>query len=159
MTPQENLERVKQLLERKRTPKAKGQGLRRGTRVNPVNRERKERVNASTFGPCARLARLTPCCVPGCKAMPPGDPCHVRSRGSGGKDWANVVPMCRRHHDEQGAMGISSFESRYQIHLEVVAGFIAEAVRDHSCEAWAERTKAGTRCAVCLKPCDAPVGP
>ena len=151
MTPQENLERVKQLLERKRTPKAKGQGLSRSTRVNPVNRERKEKLNAAAFGPCARLSRLTPCCVPGCKRLPPGDPAHVRSRGAGGGDWANVVPFCRRHHDEQHSIGVAEFEDRHKVILEVVAGFIAEAVRDHDCSSWPERSKAGLRCAICLK--------
>ncbi len=151
MTPQENLERVAAYLKAKSTRKAKGQGLSRTTRVNPVNRERKEKLNAAAFGPCARLSRLTPCCVPGCKAMPPGEPCHVRSRGAGGKDWANVVPMCRRHHSEQGSVGVAEFEDRHKVILEVVAGFIAEAVRDHSCESWPERSKAGLRCAVCLK--------
>lgn len=151
MTPQENLERVRAELERRATPKAKGQGLSRSKRVNPINRERKERLNASTFGPCARLSRFTPCCVPGCKSLPPSDPAHVRSRGAGGGDWANVVPFCRRHHDEQHAIGVQSFEALHKVHLEVVAGFIAEAVKDHDCESWPERSKAGLRCAVCLK--------
>jgi hypothetical protein len=150
VTPQE-LERVKANLERRATPKAKSSGLSRTAKVNPVNKERREKRNALAFGPCARLARLTPCCVPTCKRLPPGDPAHVRSRGAGGKDWANVVPFCRKHHDEQHALGVPAFEDRHQIHLEVIAGFIAEAVRDHDCCSWPERAKTGLRCAVCLK--------
>lgn len=34
------------------------------------------------------------------------DPAHIKSRGSGGDDvYENVMPLCRIHHTEQGAIG------------------------------------------------------
>ena len=34
------------------------------------------------------------------------DPCHIKSKGSGGNDteW-NVMPLCREHHTEQHKIG------------------------------------------------------
>lgn len=156
MTPQENLERVKQLLERKRTPKAKGQGLARSKRVNPINRERKAKLSAQNFGPCSRMARLSPCVVKTCKRLPPHEPAHVRSRGAGGQDFANVVSMCTPHHREQHDSGIQSFQARYGLDLEAEANAIAVAVANHECDDWPELTRQGLRCAVCLKPIKEP---
>lgn len=93
--------------------------IRRTSRVNPVNKERRARVNATTFGPQAVLCRTLPCCV--CHRPGPSDPAHVRSRGAGGKDRANVVPMCRFHHSEQGAIGIRTFQAKYGISMEAIA--------------------------------------
>ena len=159
MTPQENLERLRVLLERKLTPKAKGQGLSRSTRVNPLNRERKEKLNAAAFGPCSRLARLIPCVVKTCRSMPPGDPAHIRSRGAGGGDWNNVVGMCRAHHSEQHDCGVPEFERRYSLDLVAEANRLALRVSCHECSERPERAKNGTRCHVCLKASKAPVGP
>jgi hypothetical protein len=151
VTPSENLERVRELLKRKATPKAKGQGLARSKRVNPVNKPRLEARHALAFGPCSRLARLSTCVVKTCRSMPPGDPAHVRSRGAGGGDWANVVPMCRAHHSEQHAKGVAQFEADHKLDLAKEAAAIALAVKDHECDDWPELAKGGLRCAVCLK--------
>lgn len=36
----------------------------------------------------------------------PCDPCHIKSRGSGGHDLEeNIVPMCRKHHTQHHAIG------------------------------------------------------
>ena len=47
--------------------------------------------------------------------------CHVRSRGAGGTDRANLVPMCATHHAEQHIMGIRTFEKRHSVNLKQMA--------------------------------------
>jgi hypothetical protein len=49
------------------------------------------------------------------------DAAHVRSRGAGGNDEANLVPLCRDHHQEQHRIGIRSFETRYGLDLKAEA--------------------------------------
>jgi hypothetical protein len=46
---------------------------------------------------------------------------HLRSRGAGGKDEGNGVGLCTRHHREQHAMGLTSFERHYGLDLRVHA--------------------------------------
>jgi hypothetical protein len=46
---------------------------------------------------------------------------HLTSRGAGGKDEGNGVGLCTRHHREQHAIGIRSFEAKYGISLRVHA--------------------------------------
>lgn len=38
---------------------------------------------------------------------------HLISRGAGGADYGNVLPLCTRHHQRQHAMGIQSFAAYY----------------------------------------------
>ena len=54
------------------------------------------------------------------------DPCHVKSRGSGGKDEGNVIPMCRSHHVEQHSKGWRYMESVYGIEPLAVAEQVEE---------------------------------
>ena len=49
------------------------------------------------------------------------EPAHIKSRGAGGTDAANIVPLCRHHHTEQHAMGIKSFQRKYSIDLRALA--------------------------------------
>jgi len=42
---------------------------------------------------------------------------HVRSRGAGGADHENVLPLCALHHHEQHTIGKLSFEARYGLAL------------------------------------------
>jgi len=53
---------------------------------------------------------------------------HVRTRGAGGGDVANVIPLCRLHHDMLHMKGKSWFESRYSgdIYLESLAEEVTE---------------------------------
>src|SRR5438132_5124150 len=46
--------------------------------------------------------------------------CHVKSRGAGGSDHRNVVPLCAGAHDEQGR-GIKSFERHWGLDLKAEA--------------------------------------
>lgn len=49
-----------------------------------------------------------------CCGERPVDPCHVKTRGSGGDDiQSNVFPACRRHHDEQGKAGFYKMTKKY----------------------------------------------
>lgn len=60
--------------------------------------------------------RKQPCSV--CGAPGPGDPSHVKSRGTLGPDepW-NVLPMCRGCHQRWHQMGVRTFLSKYPIFL------------------------------------------
>jgi len=42
---------------------------------------------------------------------------HVRSRGAGGVDHQNLLPLCALHHHEQHEIGKLSFEARYVLSL------------------------------------------
>jgi len=47
--------------------------------------------------------------------------CHVKSRGSGGVDKANLYAACWVIHDEQHRLGIRSFERRWGVNLKAQA--------------------------------------
>jgi len=93
--------------------------LRRKKRIAPVNEDRRDRLRREAFGVQASFCRTLPCCV--CEAPAPSDPAHVRSRGAGGRDRENVVPLCREHHVEQHSAGIETFGSRYGVDLSEIA--------------------------------------
>ena len=69
------------------------------------------------------FVRTMPCLV--CWRMPT-EAAHVKSRGAGGNDVGNVVPLCHEHHVEQHTIGIRSFEQRYNLELALVAGAIEQ---------------------------------
>lgn len=146
LSASEHLERLRLELARKSTPKAKGQGLSRTTRVNPVNRQRKAKRNAACFGPQARLCRTLPCVA--CGRRPPSDPHHVLSRGAGGKD-ADTCSLCRRCHDILGSIGQETFEKRLGVSLEVCASYTGDQLRQHDCLLFPESVGLTIRCHVC----------
>jgi len=47
--------------------------------------------------------------------------CHVKSRGAGGVDRANVYAGCDYAHDAQGRLGIPAFEKRWGVNLRAEA--------------------------------------
>lgn len=49
------------------------------------------------------------------------DAAHVKSRGAGGDDRGNLVPLCHFHHMEQHERGIKSFQARWGIDLAAEA--------------------------------------
>ena len=55
----------------------------------------------------------------------PSDAAHVRSRGAGGLDAGNVVPLCPIHHAEQHRIGIRSFEKNHGVDLKAEAERLA----------------------------------
>jgi len=55
--------------------------------------------------------------------MRPCDPCHIKSKGSGGPDSReNIFAMCRKHHSEQHAIGIISMWNKYPIFKMKLSG-------------------------------------
>lgn len=50
--------------------------------------------------------------------------CHLTSRGAGGYDQANIVPMCAGAHDEQHRLGIPAFQKRHGINLRAEAAYL-----------------------------------
>lgn len=56
--------------------------------------------------------RGKPCLVCG----NPSDPAHIKTRGSGGNDSPeNILPLCRRHHTEQHAVGFVRFIEKHPV--------------------------------------------
>lgn len=53
-----------------------------------------------------RRIKAMPCLFANCGCLGPIDPCHIKSFGSTGIDaeW-NIIPLCRRHHDQQHQIG------------------------------------------------------
>jgi hypothetical protein len=47
----------------------------------------------------------------------PSDPHHVRTRGAGGVDKDNIVPLCRFHHTELHTGGRHTFARKYGVNL------------------------------------------
>lgn len=50
--------------------------------------------------------------------------CHVVSRGAGGANIGNLVPLCGAHHNQQHTVGIESFQRWYSIDLPLEAAKI-----------------------------------
>lgn len=48
----------------------------------------------------------------------PVDPCHVKTRGAGGKDEKNLIPLCRHCHIEQHQIGIKTFADKYKLDFD-----------------------------------------
>lgn len=67
--------------------------LKRKTPLRQINPERRAKRKAEQFGPQAKLCRRLPCAA--CGRLGPSDPAHVISRGAGGGDRGNVIPLCK----------------------------------------------------------------
>lgn len=52
--------------------------------------------------------------------------CHVKTRGSGGKDRNNCFPGCASAHDQQGLSGTVAFEQRWGVSLKKIARQLTE---------------------------------
>ena len=50
---------------------------------------------------------------------------HVQSRGAGGADLGNGLPLCAGHHTEQHTIGIHSFHAKYRLDLGAIATDLA----------------------------------
>lgn len=50
-----------------------------------------------------------PCGAPKGSHHGPVDAAHVKSRGAGGADFGNLIPLCRWHHARQHEVGIQTF--------------------------------------------------
>jgi hypothetical protein len=104
---------------RERTMK-KQRGVKRVSKPLPaVNRKRKAKLTARQFGDHAEYIRSLPCVCRGADCGP-SEAAHVRSRGAGGTA-ADLVPLCRRHHAEQHAVGVDTFQARHNLDLRAIA--------------------------------------
>ena len=60
---------------------------------------------------------------------------HVTTRGAGGPDAENLVPLCRTHHSELHQMGVDSFQLHYNFNLrqaaQIVFNDFVESLNDH----------------------------
>ena len=128
-------------LERRRTPKAKGQGLRRGKPMKRVNKPRKEKMLAECFGAQSRLCRLAPCAF--CNRPAPSEPHHWPTRANGGKD-RDTLPVCRPCH--QTVDGKSEWRG---ILMSEATARMADQLRGHDCLETPEAFGAAIRCFVC----------
>lgn len=83
------------------------------------NTRKKQEKFEKSFGSKGRAQKvqLMPCVI--CGAIP-SENAHVRSRGAGGGK-ADIVPLCSNHHREQGSIGITSFEEKYDVNLKIEA--------------------------------------
>jgi len=91
----------------------RGGKIARRTRLRAKGRSRFPKRRDRAY--LAWIATLA-CAVGGCRNHP-CDPAHVRSRGAGGADVGNTVPLCHPHHEEQHRIGIVSFSDRYRLNL------------------------------------------
>lgn len=99
--------------------------MKRHTRLSRTSRlRRRGRPRYRSYvadKPYQAWIRSLPCVIAGkheCKGVI--QCCHLKTRGSSGKDAANVFPGCVAAHDEQGH-SIVSFERKYRVHLRAIA--------------------------------------
>lgn len=75
--------------------------------------------------------RMLPCVICGSLERSqwcgPTEAAHVKSKGAGGKDWDNLIPLGTHHHREQHVIGIKSFEFKYQVRLKSLARVMTAA--------------------------------
>lgn len=104
--------------------------LRRKKTMNRVSKRYRARMRAEAADPFLNYVRGLRCVVRGCLARR-CDAAHVRSRGAGGGDEGNRVPICRDHHTLRGdsfhVIGRHSFEDRHGLDLDSIAAEIARS--------------------------------
>ena len=64
------------------------------------------------------------------------EPDHVKTRGTGGPDRRNMVPLCQTHHRLRHDMGRRSFEKWYEVDLAAKALDFDEWYTERVEEAW-----------------------
>ena len=80
-----------------------------------------------------RHIKTLPCMISNDKCCQGVDPHHVKTRGAGGVDKANIVPLCRIHHTELHTIGRITFEDKYRLgDLIVRAGHIWEEYNERN---------------------------
>lgn len=110
MKPRKRLRRSGKPIPRRVRPRAKG-----GSRF-PKRRDRAYLVWIRTLR-CAVLSRRVAPSLYVHELPCEGriECAHVRSRGAGGNDHANCLPLCRAHHREQHQIGWKEFQFRHAI--------------------------------------------
>ena len=82
------------------------------------NVKRSKKRYQEHFGDKAAFVRSHACCV--CDRPGPSDPHHHPSRGAGGTS-ADLVPLCRAHHNEFHRRGAETFQAEHGVDLKRVA--------------------------------------
>ena len=108
------------------TPLARTGRLPRRTRIKARNAKRKGSRFPKRRDPayCAWI-RTLPCTADTAWCSGRIECAHVVSRGAGGDDRGNTVPLCLRHHREQHSIGIRSFEQSFRFDLAAIAADLA----------------------------------
>ena len=70
------------------------------------------------------FVKSLPCLVKNENCYGRTDAHHVKTRGSGGKEKNNLVPLCRAHHIYIHSCGKNTFSKRFNIDLEEIAKLI-----------------------------------
>lgn len=107
----------------RRTPLRPGRPPTRGTPLRTRSGPSKRFAQRRDPAYCARI-RTHPCLI-GASCSGRIECAHVVSRGAGGDDRGNTVPLCTRHHREQHRIGVTSFARRYGLDLAFEATVLA----------------------------------
>lgn len=111
----------------RKSPKPKPKGLKRSRMKCRGPRTKKSGGHLFARGrnpEYLAYVRTFPCAIclaHGLKQETRTQACHIKSRGAGGGDVANVWPGCEAHHLEQHLRGYSHMVKKYQVHLDRVA--------------------------------------
>lgn len=124
------------------TPLRRSSPLSRGeTRIKAKNAKRKgHRFPKPVCEPLREFVRSLPCVLARRGAWRPAliwssrfacegrtECAHLKSRGSGGADRENMIPLCTRHHAMQHATGAKSFAADLAVDLvDLARRFTAE---------------------------------
>jgi hypothetical protein len=103
----------------RKRPKAKPKGLKRTPmkrKANQVIRDR-ERMAFVAQQPCVVCRQL------GRTQRSRSQADHLRTRGAGGKEVANLWSLCPSHHDERHRIGLKSFAYRYKVEPQKWAAY------------------------------------
>jgi hypothetical protein len=117
----------------KRTPLKRGKPPRRKTRVKARNAKRGGHRFPHNVDEAYRdYIRALPCVA---RSIAYRTHCfgrvvcaHLKTRGSGGLDRGNTVPLCVRHHAEQEG-NTAGFNERYGLDLAAIAAKLADEYR------------------------------
>lgn len=97
---------------------------RRRKAVRRINHERQARTRDRAYldwvktQNCVVLGRVGICAW--WVERPDTEPAHIKTKGSGGADRGNVVPLCPLHHSEQEG-DTEGFEQTYGLNLKLEA--------------------------------------
>jgi hypothetical protein len=102
-------------------------------RSNPARRRKAYERN---YGERAEHVRDMRCLVDNHECRGRVVAAHVKARGMGGcnGDRRSLVPLCWAHHDEQGGVGIATFQARHGLDLHAKAEEIAHELDDAGVE-------------------------
>jgi hypothetical protein len=121
----------------KRTPLKRGKPPQRKTRVKARNAKRGGSRFPKRRDPAyCEWVRGFACCVRACLTGARMECAHVKSRGAGGGDIGNCVPLCFSHHDQQHRLGIKTFQATHSVDLAAIARNLGERYTPTEAAEW-----------------------